>query len=164
MGLPRNILSCIHITLWQTSMLNESFSIDWWRGRRVLLFETMITTHDSFQSSTVMLCIFHAIVWQPFKKEIYMVLPRKSSHDQPVELSDVGRTWGTSVFCIYLYFLYMDFLAHIVCFLSIHTAEFLYKIFQHQAYVYRTHDQYDRSHEILTTVLDLETTREVRYC
>jgi len=43
-------------------------------------------------------------------------------------------------------------------------AEFLYGIFQHQACVYRSRDQYDRSHEILTDVLDLETTREVRYC
>jgi hypothetical protein len=76
-------------------------------------FETMIATHDSFQSSSVMLCIFHAI-WQPFKKEIYLALPRKSSHDQPVELSDVGRRWGTSVFCIYLYFQYRDFVANIV--------------------------------------------------
>jgi hypothetical protein len=124
-------------------------------------FETMIATHDSFKSSTVMLCIFHAI-WQPFKKEIYMVLSRKSSPDQPVELSDVGRKWGTSVFCIDLYFLYSDFLADIVCFLSLPPAEFLYKIFQHQACVYRTRDQYDRSHEILTEVLDLDTTRQVR--
>jgi hypothetical protein len=47
-------------------------------------FETMIATHDSFKTSIVMLCIFHAI-WQPFKKEIYMVLPRKSASDKPVE-------------------------------------------------------------------------------
>ncbi len=64
-------------------------------------FETMIATHDSFKTSTVMLCIFHAI-WQPFKKEIYMVLPRKSASDKPVELSDVGRTWGMSLFILYL--------------------------------------------------------------
>ena len=64
-------------------------------------FETMIATHDSFQSSSVMLCIFHAI-WQPFKKEIYMVLPRKSASDKPVELSDVARAGGMSLPTLHL--------------------------------------------------------------
>ena len=64
-------------------------------------FETMIATHDSFKTSTVMLCIFHAI-WQPFRKEIYMVLPRKSASDKPVELSDVGRAWGMSLPILHL--------------------------------------------------------------
>lgn len=59
-------------------------------------FETLIVSHDAFKSSSVMLCIFHAI-WQPFKKDIYLELPRKSGPDKPVELSDVGRTWGMSL-------------------------------------------------------------------
>ena len=37
-------------------------------------FETLIVSHDAFKSSSVMLCIFHAIL-QPFKKDIYLVLP-----------------------------------------------------------------------------------------
>ncbi len=57
-------------------------------------FKTTIATHESFKCSSVMLCIFHAI-WQPFKKEIYLLLPRKLSPDKPVELSDIGRMWGT---------------------------------------------------------------------
>ena len=59
-------------------------------------FETLIVSHDAFKSSSVMLCIFHAI-WQPFKKDIYLELPRKLGPDKPVELSDIGRTWGTSL-------------------------------------------------------------------
>jgi hypothetical protein len=37
-------------------------------------FETLILTHELFQSSTVMLCTFHAI-WQPFRGDIYHLLP-----------------------------------------------------------------------------------------
>jgi hypothetical protein len=59
-------------------------------------FETLIVSHDTFKLSSVMSCIFHAI-WQPFKKDIYLELPRKSGTDKSVELSDVGRTWGTSL-------------------------------------------------------------------
>jgi hypothetical protein len=39
-------------------------------------FETLILTHEIFQSSTVMPCTFHAI-WQPFKRDIYHLLPYK---------------------------------------------------------------------------------------
>ena len=35
-------------------------------------FESLIATNDKFQSSKVMLCIFHAI-WQPFKWDISFV-------------------------------------------------------------------------------------------
>ena len=59
-------------------------------------FETLIVSHDAFKSSSVMLCIFHAI-WQPFKKDIYLELPQKLGPDKPVELSDVGRTWVMSL-------------------------------------------------------------------
>ncbi len=37
-------------------------------------FENLIVTHEMFQSSHVMLCTFHAI-WQPFKRDIYKLLP-----------------------------------------------------------------------------------------
>ena len=67
-------------------------------------FETLIVSHDAFKSSSVMLCIFHAI-WQPFTKDIYLVLPQKSGPDKTVELTDVGRTWGTSLVSISVPFL-----------------------------------------------------------
>ena len=43
-------------------------------------FESLIATNDNFQSSQVMLCIFHAI-WQPFKRDVYPLCPRKSKRD-----------------------------------------------------------------------------------
>ena len=67
-------------------------------------FETVIMSHDTFKSSSVMLCIFHAIR-QFFKKDIYLVLPQKAAPDKPVELTDVGRTWGTSLVSISVSFL-----------------------------------------------------------
>ncbi len=57
-------------------------------------FETLILTHEMFQSSTVMLCTFHAI-WQPFKRDIYHLLPsKKSQNGKLIELTEVGRAWG----------------------------------------------------------------------
>ncbi len=52
-------------------------------------FEELIATNDIYKSSKVMLCIFHAI-WQPFKRERYSVLPRKSAKGKPIELIEVG--------------------------------------------------------------------------
>jgi hypothetical protein len=57
-------------------------------------FETLILTHEMFQSSTVMLCTSHAI-WQPFKRDIYHLLPsKKSQNEKLIELTEVGRSWG----------------------------------------------------------------------
>ncbi len=57
-------------------------------------FETLILTHEMFGSSTVMLCTFHAI-WQPFKRDIYHLLPsKKSQNGKLIELTEVGRAWG----------------------------------------------------------------------
>jgi hypothetical protein len=56
-------------------------------------FESLIATNDVFKSSKVMLCIFHAI-WQPFKRDIYSLLPRKSKKGQPTQLSKAGSDWG----------------------------------------------------------------------
>jgi hypothetical protein len=58
-------------------------------------FENLIVTHEMFQSSTVMLCTFHAI-WQPsFKRDIYNLLPsKKTKNGKLVELTEVGRSWG----------------------------------------------------------------------
>jgi hypothetical protein len=56
-------------------------------------FESLIATNVKFKKSKVMLCIFHAI-WQPFKRDIYPLCPRKSKKGQPLELSKVGSAWG----------------------------------------------------------------------
>ena len=56
-------------------------------------FKTMIATQDSFKKSKVMLCIFHAI-WQPFKRDVYSLLPRKSAQGKPIELTELGNSWG----------------------------------------------------------------------
>jgi hypothetical protein len=40
-------------------------------------FESLIATNVKFKKSKVMLCIFHAI-WQPFKRDIYPLCPKKS--------------------------------------------------------------------------------------
>jgi hypothetical protein len=47
-------------------------------------FETLILTHEMFRSSTVMLCTFHAI-WQPFKRDIYHLLPSKKIDNWKVD-------------------------------------------------------------------------------
>ncbi len=61
-------------------------------------FETMIATHDAFCSSKVMLFTFHA-VWQPFKRDMYNLLPsKKSSKGKIIELTDVGKSWGEHFF------------------------------------------------------------------
>jgi hypothetical protein len=52
-------------------------------------FEALIATNDIFKSSKVILCIFHA-VWQPFKRDIYSLLPRKSAKRKPIESTEVG--------------------------------------------------------------------------
>jgi hypothetical protein len=57
-------------------------------------FETLILTHELFQSSTVMLCTLHAI-WQLFKRDVYHLLPsKKSQNGKLIELTAVGRSWG----------------------------------------------------------------------
>jgi len=50
-------------------------------------FESLIATNDNFQSSKVMLCIFHAI-WQPFKRD--PLCPRKSNKGKTMELTQIG--------------------------------------------------------------------------
>ncbi len=64
-------------------------------------FETMMATHDAFCLSKVMLCTFHA-VWQPFKRDIYNLLPsKKSPKGKIIEQTDVGKLWGEYFFLIY---------------------------------------------------------------
>ena len=60
-------------------------------------FEALIAMNDIFKSSKVMLCIYHAI-WQPFKRDIYPLLPRKSVKGKPIELTTVGSQWGKLLF------------------------------------------------------------------
>jgi hypothetical protein len=68
--------------------------------------ETWIHTHEMFRSSTVMLCTFHAI-WQPFKRDIYHLLPsKKSTTGKLIELTEIGRAWGESTWHIILCMLF----------------------------------------------------------
>ncbi len=77
-------------------------------------FGTLILTHEMFWSSTVMLCTFHAI-WQPFKRDVYHLLPsKKSQNGKLIELTEVGRacgeyTWYTIVFMILYHKTYLFF-------------------------------------------------------
>ena len=77
-------------------------------------FESLIATNDNFQSSKVMLCIFHAI-WQPFKRDVYPLCPRKSKKGQPIELTKVGSAWGELRFCL----IWVDFCQHILTHINI---------------------------------------------
>jgi hypothetical protein len=60
-------------------------------------FESMIATQDFFKNSKVMLCIFHPI-WQPFKRDVSSLLPRKSAQGKPIELTELGNSWGKYLF------------------------------------------------------------------
>jgi len=60
-------------------------------------FESLIATNVKFKKCKVMLCIFHA-TWQPFKRNIYPLCPRKSKKEKPSELSKVGSAWGEHCF------------------------------------------------------------------
>ena len=71
-------------------------------------FEALIATNDIFKSSKVMLCIFHAI-WQPFKRDIYSLLPKKSAKGKPIELTEVGSQWGKLLFGLILSLCKMSF-------------------------------------------------------
>jgi hypothetical protein len=58
----------------------------------------MIATHETFCLSKVMLCTFNA-VWQPFKQDIYNLLPsKKSPKGKIIDLNDVGKSWGEYLF------------------------------------------------------------------
>ena len=63
-------------------------------------FESLIATNDNFQSSKVMLCIFHAI-WQPFNRDVYPLCPRKSKKGKPIELTKIGSAWGELRYRLY---------------------------------------------------------------
>jgi hypothetical protein len=61
----------------------------------------MIAIHDAFCSSRVMLCTFHAI-WQPFKWDVYNLLPsKKSPKGKVIELTDAGKLCGENLFLSY---------------------------------------------------------------
>ena len=65
-------------------------------------FESLIKSSKLFQSSSVMLCTFHAI-WQPFKRDIYHLLPSiKSKDGKLIELTAVGGEWCE--FCFHFHF------------------------------------------------------------
>ncbi len=67
-------------------------------------FESVIATHDAFSSSKVMLCTFHAD-WQPFKQDIYNLLPsKKSPKGKLIELTEIGKQWGENCISTLYYF------------------------------------------------------------
>ncbi len=67
-------------------------------------FESVIATHDAFSSSNVMLCTFHAI-WQPFKRDVYNLLPsKKSPKGKLIELTEIGKQWGENCISTIYYF------------------------------------------------------------
>ena len=76
-------------------------------------FETLIFIHEMFWSSTVMLCKFHAI-WQPFKRDIFHLLPpKKSQNGKLIELTEVGRAWG-------------EYVCHLILFLILYNGTYLF--------------------------------------
>jgi hypothetical protein len=62
--------------VWQTHLFVDVISYHNEEDAEYHSFETLILTHEMFQSSTVMLCTFHAI-WQPFMRDIHHLLPSK---------------------------------------------------------------------------------------
>lgn len=90
-------------------------------------FENCIATVPQFKLTILMLCVFHA-VWQPFKKEVFPFLPRKSK-GSPI-LSDTGKVWGN----------------------------FFYASFIRQCSTYTTKEMYDRSQRMLSNMLEEQAT------
>jgi hypothetical protein len=64
------------------------------------LFEAVISSNETFKSSRVMLCIFHAI-WQPFKRDVYLLLPKEHSDGKGGKLTKRGKQFGKN-YCITL--------------------------------------------------------------
>jgi hypothetical protein len=97
-----------HICLWNRLVITDEEDAEY------CSFETLILTHEMFCSSTVMLCTFHAI-WQPFKRDIYHLLPsKKSSTGKLIEFTEIGRAWGESRWHIILCMLFSN------CFVFFH--------------------------------------------
>ena len=98
-----------------------------------------------------MLCIFHA-VWQPFKRDLYLLLPSKKTRTRKlIEVTEDGQKWGEYQIFINEHFPLIIY--DLIFILNSSLASYLYTIFQYQTCVYRTKDQYDRSHEILSEML-----------
>ena len=113
-------------------------------------FESLIQTSKIFQSSSVMLCTFHAI-WLPFKRDIYHLLPaRKSKDGKLIELTEPGRDRGEFLFVI-THSLKFPVTADMIQFCLL--AKYIYGVFQSQTCVYSSKEQYDRSHQILTEMM-----------
>ncbi len=85
--------------IWRQGLFNELLELTDEEDADYRSFESLIATNDNFQSSKVMLCIFHAI-WQPFKWDIYPLCPRKSNKGKPMELTKIGSAWGELRYCL----------------------------------------------------------------
>jgi hypothetical protein len=82
-----------------------------------------------------MLRIFHTI-WQPFKRDIYSLLPRKSTKRKPIELTEVGSQWGKLLFGLILALCKMSFDLNQMCMIIHIKVTYTYKLSQYQACVY----------------------------
>ncbi len=86
-------------------------------------FETLILTYEMFQSSTVMLCTFHAI-WQSFKRDGYHLLPsKKSQNGKLIELTEVDKAWG-------------EYTWHIIVFMILYSETYLFFMINSNIYLW----------------------------
>jgi hypothetical protein len=100
-------------------------------------FECLTETQNVFQFSRVMLCTFHA-VWQPFKHDLYPLLPKKTCNGKLIELTEVGQKWGECQIFINKHFTLTNY--DLIYILDCSIASYLYTIFQYQSCVYQTND------------------------
>lgn len=114
-------------------------------------YENLIATNQIFGMSTVMLCIFHA-VWQPFREKVFSLLPKHPGKSKM--LTEVGENWGELCACLYCY----TFRRCELTPSTLVAGNYLYNCFQRQCCVYESKIQYDRSHAILSQVLELQET------
>ncbi len=76
---------------------------------------------------------------------------KKTLTGKLIELSEDGQKWGEYQIFINEHFTLIIY--DLILLLNCSLASYLYTIFQYQMCVYRTKDQYDRSHEILSEML-----------
>jgi hypothetical protein len=83
---------------------------------------------------------------------IHCCHPKNHKNGKLIELTEVGQKWGEYYVFInkHLTRIFYDLIYILNCSL----ASYLYTIFQFQTSIYLTKDQYDRSHEILSEMLN----------
>jgi hypothetical protein len=84
---------------------------------------------------------------------------QKSCNGKLIESTEVGQKW--SEYQIFISEHFTIIIYDVIYILNCSLASYLYTIFQYQACVYWTKDQYDRSHEILSETLKQKGTKIV---